>query len=99
MKQMTINQAMQLIESKPTPTISIYLATDVKGRDATTTLKGNLQRMFRTAEWLVSKTYDGRTKARLLEPLKKSLKAMRPGRAKGGLAIYHNEHFSGVVNQ
>ena len=97
MKQMTINQAMQLIESKPTPTISIYLATDVKGRDATATLKGNLQRMFRTAEWLVSKTYDGRTKARLLEPLKKSLKAMRPGRAKGGLAIYHNEHFSGVV--
>ena len=97
MKEMTVNEALKLIKSKPAPAISIYLGTNIQDRDGPTRLKSNLQRLYRTAEALIVKTYDGRIRERLLLPLKKGLGALRLTRSKGGLAIYHSENFTGVV--
>jgi hypothetical protein len=97
MKEITVNQAAKLIKSVPTPDVSIYLGTNVIERDASTRIKNNLHSLYRTAEALITKTYDRQTRARLLEPLKGALTALRLNRSKGGLAIYHSEHFTGVV--
>ncbi|MBC7533753.1 MAG: hypothetical protein H7318_19470 [Oligoflexus sp.] len=97
MKEMTINDALKLVNSKAAPAISIYLGTNIQDRDGVTRMKKNLQSLYRTAETLIAKTYDSRTRDRLLVPLKKALAALRLTRSKGGLAIYHSEHFSGVV--
>jgi hypothetical protein len=97
MKEITVNQAAKLIKSVPTPAVSIYLGTNIIERDASTRMKNNLHGLYRTAEALVTKTYDRQTRARLLEPLKNALTALRLNRSKGGLAIYHSEHFTGVV--
>jgi hypothetical protein len=96
-KTMTVNEAAKLVKAKSAPAISLYLATDVPDKDSTTRLRLNLQRLYKTAEALIVRTYDFKTRERLLQPLKKALSAVGLRRAKGGIGIYHNEHFTGIV--
>ena len=97
MKEMTVNDALKLVKSKSAPAISIYLGTNHKDKDGAVRIKSNLQRLYRTAEALIMKSYDPRTRERLLQPLKKALAALRLTRSKGGVAIYHTENFTGIV--
>ena len=97
MKTMTVNEATKLVKAKPAPSISLYLATDVAAKDSTTKLRLNLNRLYKTAEGLIVGTYDFKTRERLLQPLKKALSMVGLRRAKGGIGIYHNEHFTGIV--
>ena len=97
MKTMTVNEATKLVKAKPAPSISLYLATDVADKDSTTKLRLNLNRLYKTAEALIVGTYDFKTRERLLQPLKKALSMVGLRRAKGGIGIYHNEHFTGIV--
>ncbi|MCX6116331.1 MAG: hypothetical protein NT027_02220 [Proteobacteria bacterium] len=98
MKVMTVTEAMRLVEAKAAPAISIYLKTDFREHEGVGTLQSNLTKLYKRIESLVSKTYDIRTRDRLLEPLKKSISSLALKKGKGGLAIYHNENFTGVVN-
>lgn len=97
MKNLTVNEAAKLIKAKSVPAISLYLATDVSDKDVPGKLKVNLQRLYKTAEKLVLKTYDLRTAQRLLQPLKKALSMLGLNKAKGGVGIYHSAHFTGIV--
>jgi hypothetical protein len=97
MKEMTVGEAVKLTKTKSAPAISIYLKTDHRDRDGLTKIRANLARLYKSVEALVARTYDGRTKERLLEPLKRSLADLRLTPSKGGIAIYHNEHFTGMV--
>ncbi len=97
MKTMTVNEAVKLVKAKSAPAISLYLATDVSGKDGDAKLRLNLQRLYKSAEALVVRTYDRKTRDRLLHPLKKALSILGLKRAKGGIGIYHSEQFSGIV--
>jgi len=97
MKTMTVNEAAKLVKVKSAPAISLYLATDVADKDSATKLRINLHRLYKTAEALVARSYDLKTRDRLLQPLKKALSMVGLRRAKGGIGIYHNEHFTGIV--
>ncbi len=97
MKTMTVNEAVKLVKAKPAPAVSLYLATDVSDKDGTAKLRLNLQRLYKTAESLIIRTYTGKTRERLLRPLKMALSMVGLRRAKGGIGIYHNEHFTGIV--
>lgn len=97
MKEMTVNEALKLVQCKPEPAISLYLSTNVQEHNGASRLKGNLQRLYKTAEALIMRTYDMKTRKRLLEPLKRGLAALRLTRSKGGIAVYHSETFTGVV--
>lgn len=97
MKEMTVNEALKLVKAKSEPAISLYVGTNVSERDGPGKIRGNLQRLYKTAEALVSRTHDARKRDRLLGPLKRALAALRLSRAKGGVAIYHTESFTGVV--
>ena len=97
MKTMTVNEAAKLVKAKSAPAISLYLATDVADKDSATKLRLNLHRLYKTAEALIVRTYDLKTRERLLQPLKKALSMVGLRRAKGGIGIYHNEHFTGIV--
>jgi hypothetical protein len=97
MKTMTVNEAVKLVKAKSAPAISLYLATDIQDKDGVTKLRLNLHRLYKTAEALVVRSYDSKTRERLLQPLKKALSLVGLRRAKGGIGIYHNEHFTGIV--
>lgn len=97
MKTMTVNEATKLVKTKSAPAISLYLATDVKDKDGASKLRMNLHKLYMTAEALVLRSYDYPTGARLLQPLKKALSMIGLTRAKGGIGIYHSEHFTGMV--
>jgi hypothetical protein len=97
MKQITVSDAMKLVKTTSGPAISLYLGTNVQDRDSTGAMSTNLQRLYRTAETLIARTYDPSSRERLLRPLKKALAALRLSRAKGGIAIYHSEAFTGLV--
>ena len=97
MKTMTVNEAAKLVKAKSAPAISLYLATDVQDKDSTTKLRLKLQRLYRTAEALIVRTYDLKTRERLLRPLEKALAMVKLRRAKGGIGIYHSEDFTGIV--
>jgi hypothetical protein len=97
MKAMTVNEAIKLVKSNTSPAISIYLKTDHKDRDGTNKVRANLTAMYKTIEGLVRRTYEIRHKDRLLAPLKRALAGLQLSQAKGGIAIYHNEHFTGLV--
>ena len=96
-KELAVNEALELVRTRQSPAVSIYLGTDVKDNDPQNTIKANLQRLYRIAEYLVSRTYDTKTKDRLLLPLKRVLSTLKLNQGKGGVAIYHNENFTGVV--
>lgn len=98
MKEITVSEALQLVRSKAAPAISLYLGTNVAERDSAVRIKSSLQRLYRTAEALIGRTYDVKTRERLLQPLKKALGALRLNRSKGGVAIYHSENFTGIVH-
>ena len=97
MKTMTVNEAAKLVKAKSSPAISLYLATEVADKDGAAKLRLNLHRLYKSAEALIARTYDSKTRERLLEPLKKALSMVGLSRAKGGIGIYHNEHFTGIV--
>jgi hypothetical protein len=97
MKDLTISDAMKLVRSETAPAISIYLGTNVNDRDSHSKIRTNLQRLYKTAESLVVRTYDARARERLLQPLKKALANLKLSRSKGGVAIYHSETFTGIV--
>ena len=97
MKSMTVNEAVKLVKAKSSPAISLYLATDIPDKDSTIRLRLNLQRLYKTAEALIMRTYDLKTRERLLLPLKKALSMVGLKKAKGGIGIYHNEYFTGLV--
>lgn len=97
MKTMTVNEAVKLVKAKSAPAISLYLSTDVQEKDETAKLRHNLQRLYKTAEDLIMRTYSGKTRERLLIPLKKALSLVGLRRAKGGIGIYHSEEFTGIV--
>lgn len=97
MKMMTVREAAQLAKAQTTPAISLYLTTDVADKDSSNKLRLNLQRLYRTAETLIARTYDANKRERLLESLKKALSRLGLRRAKGGIGIYHSENFTGLV--
>lgn len=97
MRTMTVNEAAKLVKAKAAPAISLYLATDVPDKDSATKLRLNLQRLYKTAEELIVKTYDTKTRERLLQPLKRALSMVGLRRGKGGIGIYHSENFTGIV--
>jgi tetratricopeptide (TPR) repeat protein len=97
MKEMSVNEAVKLLKSKSAPAISIYLKTDHKDRDGMSKVRANLASLYKTIEGLIVRTYDVRTKERLLGPLKNALSGLKLSQSKGGIAIYHNENFTGVV--
>lgn len=97
MKTMSVNEAAKLVKFKPGPAISLYLTTEVSGKDSTSKLRENLQRLYKTAESLILRTYDARLREKLLPPLKKALSLIGIKREKGGIAIYHTEDFTGIV--
>jgi len=97
MKTMSVNEAAKLVKFKPGPAISLYLTTEVSGKDSTSRLRENLQRLYRTAESLILRTYDAKLRDKLLPPLKKALSLIGVKREKGGIAIYHTEDFTGMV--
>jgi hypothetical protein len=97
MKTLSVNEAAKLVKVKSGPAISLYLTTDISDRDSTPKLKGNLQRLYKTAEALIIRTYDAKLRERLLPPLKKALSMIGVRREKGGIAIYHTEEFTGMV--
>jgi hypothetical protein len=97
MKMMTVKDAANLIKVKSGPAISLYLVTDVSERDGASKLRLNLQRLYKTAEGLIGRTYDGTTRERLLSSLKRALSMVGLKRAKGGVGIYHSEQFTGMV--
>ena len=97
MKQMTVTDAMKLVKAKTAPAISIYLKTDYREADNSGKIRSNLARLYKKVEQLVSSTYDQRTKDRLLDPLRRAISGLHLTKAKGGLAIYHSENFTGIV--
>lgn len=97
MKTMTVNEAAKLVKVKSAPSISLYLATDVADKDSATKLRLNLHRLYKTAEALIVRTYDFKTRERLLQPLKTALSMVGLRRGKGGIGIYHSEEFTGIV--
>jgi hypothetical protein len=97
MKTLTLNEATKLIKTEPSLSISLYLATDVSERDGVAKLRLNLQRLFKKAEASLARTCDAKTRERLLHPLRKALSMIGLKRGKGGIAIYHNEEFTGLV--
>jgi|GEM_PF-1169868 len=97
MKSMTVNEATKLIKAKTGPAVSLYLATDVPARDGEYALRRNLQRLYHLVEAMVERSYDFKTRDKLLLPLKKALSMVGLSRSKGGIGIYHSEHFTGMV--
>jgi hypothetical protein len=94
---MSVNEALRLIKGKNGPAISIYLGTDRTEKDSPGMIRNNLHRLYRSAEDLLSRVYDPRTRERLLTPLRLALSLLYLRPAKGGVAIYHNASFTGVV--
>ncbi len=97
MKELTVSDAMDLVRIEAAPAISIYVGTNVNELGDGSKLAANLQRLYRTAEALVSRTHDAKTRERLLQPLKKALSALRLTRSKGGIAIFHSEKVTGIL--
>jgi Bacterial archaeo-eukaryotic release factor family 3 len=97
MKEMTINEAVKLVNAKEATSISLYLKTDYTGRDSATKAKGNMMRLYKTVEEIIGRSVDVVSKNRLLAPLKRTLDNLRITQSKGGIAIYHNEDFTGIV--
>ncbi len=97
MKQLTINEALKLVGSQARPAISLYMGTEGGEADDPGSMKRKLQSLYRKAEELVAKTYGPETRERLLQTLQKSLKDLRLKSTHGGIAIYHSEEFSGMV--
>lgn len=97
MKQISVTEAMKLVRSNGKAAISIYLGTDLPAPGGITTIGHNLQKLYRTVEDFISRTYDGRAKDQLLTPLKRSLASLHLSRQSGGVAIYHSEDFTGLV--
>ncbi len=97
MKTLTVQEATKLAKANQTPAISLYLATDIPGKDGPIKMRHNLQKLYKKAESLIVRTYAPNTRERLLLPLKKMLSMIGLSRAKGGIGIFHNEHFSGLV--
>jgi len=97
MKEMTVSDAMRLVKSKSGPAISLYVGTSHADRDGAGLITARLQRLYRSAEALLARTYDLNTRERLLQPLRRALAALRLTRAPGGVAIYHSENFTGLV--
>jgi hypothetical protein len=97
MKEMNVNEVMKLVKTNGKPAISIYLRTDHHEPGGTSKIKSNLQRLYKTIEDMIARTYDGKTKERILDPLKRSISALKLGRQRGGLAIFHSDEFTGMV--
>lgn len=97
MKEMTVNEALQMAKVSGEPAISLYVATNVTEADGVGKIRKNLHRLYKTVESVVAKTHESGKRERLLRPLQKALGALRLSRSKGGIAIYHTERFTGVV--
>ncbi|MCX6117363.1 MAG: hypothetical protein NT027_07475 [Proteobacteria bacterium] len=98
MKTITMNEARKLINASTAPAISIFMGTDPKKNTNSDTLKEKLQRLYNKAEDLVVRNYDARTTRRLMGPLQKAISLLKLKTGKGGLGIYHSEHFTGIVS-
>ena len=97
MKEISINETLKLVKSNSKPAISIYLRTDHQEPDGAVRIKNNLQRLYHRVEALIARTYDGKTRERLLAPLRRSIASLRISRGQGSIAIYHSEDFTGMV--
>jgi hypothetical protein len=98
MKEMSVTEAIKLVKSSGKAAISIYLKTDHHEPDGRAKIENNLKTLYQTVDEFISRTYDGRTKERLLCPLKRSIDTFKPVRRPGGIAIYHSQDFTGLVN-
>lgn len=97
MKEMSISEALSLVRVGRTPAISLYLRTNVDEREGVAALRNNLTRLYEKAASLVESSYEPGLRERLLRPLANRLASLRLKRRRGGLAIYHTENFTGLV--
>ncbi len=98
-KEITVNEALRLIKHQQSdvPAISLFVGTDRADNDSGDGIRANLRRLYRSAETMLAKAYDRRTRERILTPLRMALSLIHLRRAKGGVAIYHSPDFTGVV--
>jgi len=98
-KEITVNEALRLIkhQQRDIPAISLFVATDRVDNDSGDGIRANLRRLYRSAEAMLAKAYDRRTRERILSPLRMALSLIHLRRGKGGVAIYHSADFTGVV--
>ncbi len=97
MKTMTVNEAAKLVKMGKGPAISLYLSTDVSDKEGTAKLRLKLQRLYKSVEALIIRSYDVKTRNRLLQPLRQTLSMLGLKREQGGIGIYHSENFTGIV--
>ncbi len=98
MKMITVNEAINLVSRDGAPAISIYVGTDVNDRGFSSKIGTNLQGLSKTAESMVARTYDAKTKERLLPNLYKIAKAAARGQVQS-LLIAADRNVWGHLNR
>ncbi len=98
MKKLRLAEAMKLVAARTSPAVSIYVGTDVQGKDSQKTISEKLHRLYRSVEATITKRFGEFSSLSLLYGLKQALRNIRPKRARGGIAIYHSEGFTGVLH-
>lgn len=97
MKRLKLKEALGLISAKSSPAISIYLGTNVSGRDSHRTLADNLHKLYQSTEAVIKQKYQGKVARPLLDGLKQALRSIRLRRSRGGIALFHSEGFTGLL--
>lgn len=97
MREMTINEALQLTGTKSKAAITIYVkASDDPGQEGWR-VRAKLSRLVGVVERALANRYDVRGRERLLKPLRDAIGKLQLIKGKGGAAIYHSEEFTGIV--
>ena len=96
MKRLSLKEAMSLVSASPSPAVSIYLATDLQGRDSSQILALNLRRLYEKVEKKIRHHF-GLRGNRVLLDLQRALSNLKVEKARGGLAIFYSEGFSGIL--